>query len=71
MEDKPDPFADDDFNDLVSLKNFMKLKGYGKKQRQRIKDRFKTRAEEDSRILVRGGKFHLRPYHYDYTDLLK
>jgi len=69
--DKPDRFADDDFNDLVSLKDFLKLKGYGKKQRKRVKERFTARAEEDSRILVHGGKLHLRPYHYDYSDLLK
>lgn len=70
MEDKPDPFEDDDFDDLVSLKNFMKLKGFGKKQRKRVKERFKTNAPDDSRILVREGKLHLRPYHYDYSDLL-
>jgi len=71
IADTPDPFEGDDFDDLVSLKNFMKLKGFGKKQRQRIKERFKTHAEDDSRILVREGKLHLRPYHYDYSDLLK
>ena len=71
MADTPDPFEGDDFDDLVSLKNFMKLKGFGKKQRQRIKERFQAHAEDDSRILVREGKLHLRPYHYDYSDLLK
>lgn len=69
-EDKPDPFEDDDFDDLVTLRDFMKLKGYGKKQRKRIKERFKAKMDEDSRILVRDGKLHLRPYHYDYSDLL-
>ncbi|MHC3993377.1 DNA-binding protein [Thiomicrolovo sp. ZZH C-3] len=69
--DSADPFADDDFDDLVSLKDFMKLKGYGKKHRKRVKERFESRADEDSRILTRGGKLHLRPYHYDYSDLLK
>ena len=70
-EEKPDPFEGDGFDDLVSLKDFMKLKGYSKKRRKRIKERFETEAEEDSRILLRGGKLHLRPYHYDYSDLLK
>ena len=70
IEDNKDPFEGDEFDDLVSLKDFMKLKGYGKKQRQRIKERFKEQAEGDSRILVREGKLHLRPYHYDYSDLL-
>jgi FtsZ-binding cell division protein ZapB len=71
VEDKPDPYEDDDFDDLVSLKDFMKLKGYSKKQRKRIKERFKANVEEDSRILVRAGKLHLRPYHYDYSDLIE
>lgn len=71
LHDKPDPFEGDDFDDLVSLKDFMKLKDYSKKQRQRIKERFKVQAEEDARILIRGGKLHLRPYHYDYSDLLE
>lgn len=71
LDDKPDPFEGDEFDDLVSLKDFVKLKGYGKKQRQRIKERFKDKAEEDARILIREGKIHLRPYHYDYRDLLE
>lgn len=70
LQDKRDPFENDDFDDLVSLKHFMKLKGYGKKHRTRIKERFKSSAEEDSRILVREGKLFLRPYHFDYRDLL-
>ena len=69
--DESDPFEHDDFDDLVSLKNFLKLKDYGKKQRQRIKKRFKKHAEEDARILVRDGSLYLRPYHYDYRDLLQ
>lgn len=68
--DKPDPFEDDDFDDLVTLKDFLKLKGFGKKQRQRIKERFQAHADADSRIIVRNGRLHLRPYHYDYSDLL-
>lgn len=71
LPDKSDPFENDGFDDLVSLKNFLKLKDYGKKQRQRIKKRFKKHAEEDARILVRDGSLYLRPYHYDYRDLLQ
>lgn len=71
VEDKPDPFEGDEFDDLVSLKHFLKLKGYGKKQRKRIKERFTESAEDDSRVLVRKGKLYLRPYHFDYSDLLK
>lgn len=71
VEDKPDPFEDDEFDDLVTLKDFMKLKDYSKKRRQRIKERFKENASEDARILVRSSKLYLRPYHYDYSDLLE
>lgn len=71
ITDKPDPFADDEFDDLVTLKDFMRLKDYSKKRRQRIKERFKARAAEDARILVREGRLYLRPYHYDYGDLLE
>ena len=71
IADTPDPFEGDDFDDLVSLKDFLKLKGFGKKQRKRIKERFESGATDDTRILVRGGKLYLRPYHYDYSDLLE
>ncbi len=71
LPDNDDPFAGDDFDDLVSLKDFLKLKDFGKKKRQRIKKRFKTHASEDARILVREGTLYLRPYHYDYSDLLE
>jgi predicted DNA-binding protein YlxM (UPF0122 family) len=66
-----DPFEDDGFDDLVSLRDFLKLKDFGKKQRKRIKKRFEKKAEEDARILIRKGELHLRPYHYDYRDLLE
>ena len=54
----------------VSLKEFLKLKGWKKSERERIKARFKKRAKHDPRILMKRGKIHLDPSRYDYSDLL-
>lgn len=55
----------------VPLKTFLKLKGYGKKKRERVKQRIKDVAEEDDRITSIEGKPYLRPSEYDYSDLLE
>ena len=57
-------------SDPVSLKAFLKLKGYKAKERSKIKERFKKQAGRDPRIQLRKGKIHLDPSRYDYTDLL-
>lgn len=56
---------------LVTLKEFLKLKGYRAKQKEKIKARFKKYASEDERIIVEAGKLHLDPQRFDYGDLLK
>ncbi len=56
---------------LVSLKDFMKLKLYSKKKRQKIKERFEKRAKKDARIIIKDKKLFLKPQHFDYSDLLK
>jgi valyl-tRNA synthetase len=61
----------DDTKDLVSLKEFMKLKQFGKKKREKLKERFKKIASSDERIFDHNGKLHLKPNHFDYSDLLK
>ena len=58
-------------DDLVSLKDFIKLKLYSKKKRQKIKERFQKRAKKDTRIIVKKDKLFLKPQHFDYSDLLK
>ena len=55
---------------LVSLKDFLKLKGYKEKKREKIKNRFKHKAKKDSRIVIKKGKLYLDPQKYDYKDLL-
>jgi len=56
---------------LISLKAFLKLKGYGKKKRERLKERFKALAGEDERVETVEGKLYLRPGRYDYRELLQ
>ena len=56
---------------LVSLKDFLKLKRYKNKQKEKIKARFKKNAGGDSRIITRDGKLYLDPQRFDYRDLLK
>jgi len=69
LDDVIDVVEEDD--DFVSLKQFLKLKMYSKKKRAKIKARFENRAHEDERIIIKKGKYHLRPNHYDYSDLIK
>jgi len=57
-------------DDLVSLKDFLRLKQYSKERRRRIKKRFKKVAPSDERVIVIDKKLHLRPYHYNYSDLI-
>jgi len=54
---------------LISLKKYLKDGSYSKKQRVKIKERFKKRANEDSRVIVVGKKYYLNLKH-DYSDLL-
>lgn len=69
FDDVIDVVEEDD--DFVSLKQFLKLKMYPKKKREKIKARFEKRAFEDERIIIKKGKYHLRPNHFDYSDLIK
>jgi len=54
---------------LISLKKYLKDGSYSKKQRVKIKERFKKRANEDSGVIVVGKKYYLNLKH-DYSDLL-
>lgn len=57
--------------EFVSLKQFMKLKMYAKKKREKIKKRFEKYAFDDERISLVKGKIYLRPNHFDYSDLIR
>lgn len=56
---------------LVSLKSFLKLKGYKEKQKKKIKERFESIKAADFRIIEKEGKIYIDPSRYDYSDLLK
>jgi len=58
-------------DEVVSLKQFLKLKMYSKKKRSKIKMRFEKKMFDDERILVKKGKIYLKPNHFDYGDLIK
>jgi len=55
---------------LISLKKYLKEQGYSDKKRDKIKHRFKKRADKDERIIILGKKYYINPSKYDYKDLL-
>jgi len=63
--------VDEHDDEVVSLKQFLKLKMYSKKKRNKIKLRFEKKMFDDERILVKKGKVYLKPNHFDYGDLIK
>lgn len=63
--------VDNDIEEWVSLKSFLKLKRYNEKENKKIKKRFEALGDEDIRLSVREGKIFLNPSEYDYSDLLR
>lgn len=57
-------------NDLISLKEFLKLKEYSKKKSKKIKLRFEKKVHNDSRIFLVKEKIFIRPNSFDYSDFL-
>jgi DNA-binding Lrp family transcriptional regulator len=53
---------------LISLNKHLKAKDFSKKKAQKIKDRFKKHAKDDSRIIKIGKKFYIDLEKYDYSD---
>ncbi len=56
---------------LISLKKFLKLKGYSDKRIVAIKDRFKKLDKDDDRLIHKKGKIYIDPSKFDYSQLLK
>ncbi len=54
----------------ISLKKFLKLKGFKPVKHQRIKNRFKRLIGRDERVFRHKGKVFIDPVKYDYKDLL-
>jgi hypothetical protein len=62
--------VENEIEEWVSLKSFLKLKRYSDKEKKKIKNRFEALADEDIRLSIRDGKIFLNPSEYDYSDLL-
>ena len=54
----------------VSLKKYLKSTPFSEKKREKIKAKFKKRAQKDERIITKGNKLYLDPTKYDYSDLI-
>jgi len=54
---------------LISLKKYLKEQGYSDKKRDKIKHKFKKRANKDDRIIILGKKYYINPTKFDYKDL--
>ena len=53
---------------LISLNKYIKSREFSKKKSSKIKDKFKKRAEKDSRIITIGKKLYIDLAKYDYSD---
>lgn len=54
---------------LISLNKYIKSKNFSKKKSLKIKEKFKNRVKEDSRIITIGKKIYIDLEKYDYSDL--
>ncbi|MCK9453718.1 DNA-binding protein [Sulfurimonas sp.] len=53
---------------LTSLSKYLKSRDFSKKKRIKIKEEFKSRAKDDSRVIVVGKKYYIDLKKYDYSD---
>ena len=53
---------------LISLNKHLKERNFSKKKSQKIKDKFKKQAKNDSRIIKIGKKYYIDLDKYDYSD---
>ncbi len=54
---------------LISLNKYIKSRDFSKKKSAKIKEKFKKRANTDSRIITIGKKIYIDLQKYDYSDL--
>lgn len=59
----------DQENRLISLNKYIKSRDFSKKKSEKIKEKFKKRANTDSRIITIGKKIYIDLQKYDYSDL--
>lgn len=56
-------------NRLISLNKYIKSRDFSKKKALKIKEKFRDRAQKDSRIITIGKKLYIDLHKYDYSDL--
>lgn len=59
----------DQENRLISLNKYIKSRDFSKKKSEKIKEKFKKRANTDARIITIGKKIYIDLQKYDYSDL--
>lgn len=65
-EDEQD--MDADKSRLISLNKYLKGQDFSKKKIAKIKEKFKERAKDDSRVVTIGKKYYIDLHKYDYSD---
>jgi len=53
---------------LISLSKYLKSQNFSKKKISKIKEKFKERAKDDSRVVIIGKKYYIDFQKYDYSD---
>lgn len=53
---------------LVALNKYLKSKDFSKKKRKEIKEAFKTRVQDDPRVIEIDKKYYIDLQKYDYSD---
>jgi len=61
---------EEDDNELISLKKYLKEQGFSDKKKEKIKQKFKKRSKKDNRIITIGKKYYINLGKFDYSDLI-
>ncbi len=67
-EDELDGEKEDEKSRLTSLNKYLKSQNFSKKKIAKIKEKFKERAKDDSRVVTIGKKYYIDFRKYDYSD---
>lgn len=68
IEDEHDEDVEIGKSRLTSLNKYLKSQDFSKKKISKIKEKFKERAKDDSRVVTIGKKYYIDFKKYDYSD---
>ncbi|ABB43321.1 hypothetical protein Suden_0040 [Sulfurimonas denitrificans DSM 1251] len=68
IEDEHDEDVEIGKSRLTSLNKYLKSQDFSKKKISKIKEKFKERAKDDSRVVIIGKKYYIDFKKYDYSD---